>query len=154
MISGSSASPKSFHAYTEIDFHPRVNKFQCKTPTLILQQNRNTTLNIKRQAVQSHAIPTDTPKFTTELHCTPKTRETYQNYFKRPKTVCPTLKKWLFFIVFHVLERTEHGIIHGWRRRLNSHKLPSGEQIIIQVVGISHLARPILLFSYQFIEVS
>ena len=83
-----------------------------------------------------------------------KNVETYQNYFKRPKTVCPTLKKWLFFIVFHVLERTEHGIIHGWRRRLNSHKLPSGEQIIIQVVGISHLARAILLFSYQFIEVS
>ena len=73
LISGFSASPKSFHAYTEIDLHPKANKFKCRTPMLILQQNRNTTLNIKRQAVQSHAIPTDTPKFTTELHCTPET---------------------------------------------------------------------------------
>jgi len=32
---------------------------------LILQQSRNTTLNIKRQAVQSHAKLTDTPKLTT-----------------------------------------------------------------------------------------
>jgi len=32
--------------------------------TLILQQKRNTNLNIKRQAAQSHAKPIDTPKFT------------------------------------------------------------------------------------------
>ena len=32
---------------------------------LILQQNRNTTLSIKRQGTQSHAKPTDTPKLTT-----------------------------------------------------------------------------------------
>ena len=32
---------------------------------LILQQSRNTALNIKRQATQSHAKPTDIPKLTT-----------------------------------------------------------------------------------------
>ena len=32
---------------------------------LILQQSRNTTLSIKRQAAQSHAKPIDTPKLTT-----------------------------------------------------------------------------------------
>jgi len=35
---------------------------------LILQQNRNTTLNIKRQAAQSHAKPTDTSILSTG-HC-------------------------------------------------------------------------------------
>ena len=34
-------------------------------PVLILQQNRNTTLNINRQSAQSHAKPIDTPKLTT-----------------------------------------------------------------------------------------
>ena len=32
---------------------------------LILQQNRNTNMNIKRQVAQSHAKPMDTPKLTT-----------------------------------------------------------------------------------------
>ena len=32
---------------------------------LILQQSRNTTLSIKRQAAQSHAKPIETPKLTT-----------------------------------------------------------------------------------------
>ena len=32
---------------------------------LILQQNRNTALSIKRQAAQSHAKPVDTPELTT-----------------------------------------------------------------------------------------
>ena len=32
---------------------------------LTLQQNRNTTLNIKRRAAQSHAKPIDNPKLTT-----------------------------------------------------------------------------------------
>ena len=32
---------------------------------LILQQNRNTTLNIKSQVTQNHAKPKDTPKLTT-----------------------------------------------------------------------------------------
>jgi len=31
---------------------------------LVLQQNRNTTLNIRRRAAQSHAKPIDTPKLT------------------------------------------------------------------------------------------
>ena len=33
--------------------------------TIILQQNRNTTLNIKSQVTQNHAKPKDTPKLTT-----------------------------------------------------------------------------------------
>ena len=36
--------------------------------TLILQKNRNTTLNIKSQATQSHTKSIDTPKLTTG-HC-------------------------------------------------------------------------------------
>ena len=32
---------------------------------LILQQSKNTALSIKRQATQSHAKPTDTPRLTT-----------------------------------------------------------------------------------------
>ena len=40
-----------------------------------------------------------------------------------------TQKMVIFFIVFHVLERTENGFINGWRRGLNSHKLLSGEKL-------------------------
>ena len=43
---------------------------------LILQQSRNTALNIKRQAAQSHAKPIDTPKmYYCTLHCTPERRD-------------------------------------------------------------------------------
>jgi len=43
---------------------------------LILQQYRNTAKNIKRQAAQSYAKPTDTSKLTTgHLHCTPGIRD-------------------------------------------------------------------------------
>ena len=43
---------------------------------LILQQSRNTALSIKRQAAQSHAKPTDTPKtHYWTLHCTPERRD-------------------------------------------------------------------------------
>ena len=46
---------------------------------LILQQNRNTTLNIKRQAVQGHVKPIDTPKLTTG-HFTVLLREEIQHH--------------------------------------------------------------------------
>ena len=39
--------------------------FTARHTILILQQNRNTTLNIKRWAAQSHAKPIDIPKLTT-----------------------------------------------------------------------------------------
>ena len=59
------SSTKGLHTYTETKLHPRTNKIQSKTTMLILQQSRNTALSIKRQAVQSHSKPIDTPKPTT-----------------------------------------------------------------------------------------
>lgn len=44
----------------------------------------------------------------------------------------------IFSIFFQVIEKTENGIICGWRRALNSHKLHPGEQSMIQGVDISH----------------
>ena len=42
----------------------KPKRFSARQTTLILQQNRNTTLNIKRWASQSHAEPIGTPKLT------------------------------------------------------------------------------------------
>ena len=42
----------------------KPKRFSARQTTLILQQNRNTTLNIKKQAAQSHAKPIETPKLT------------------------------------------------------------------------------------------
>ena len=57
--------------------HPRASKLQCKTPHANTPIKRNTTLNIKRQAVQSHTKPTDTIKRTTG-HCIALQREAIQ----------------------------------------------------------------------------
>ena len=57
--------PKSFHTYTETKFHPRASKFQCETPDANSLINRNTTLNIRSQAAQSHTKPIDITKRTT-----------------------------------------------------------------------------------------
>ena len=57
--------PKSFNTYTETKFHPRASKFQCETPDANSLINRNTTLNIRSQAAQSHTKPIDITKRTT-----------------------------------------------------------------------------------------
>ena len=58
------SSPQSLHSYTENKLKQRVNNSRARRAMSILQQSRNTALNIKRQAAQSHAKPIDTPKLT------------------------------------------------------------------------------------------
>ena len=67
--------------------HPKVSKPTLKPSStegssssarhtmLILQQNRNTTQNIKRQAAQSHATPIATPKLTIRHFIAPERRD-------------------------------------------------------------------------------
>ena len=71
--------PKSLHTYTETKFHQlkletklhqlkpssKPKSSSTRRTTLILQKNRNTTLNIKRWAARNHTKPIDTSKFTT-----------------------------------------------------------------------------------------
>ena len=61
-------------------------------PVLILQRNRNTTLNINRQAAQSHAKPIDTPKPTTG-HWTALQREEIQLHPPGHRHKFPETKK-------------------------------------------------------------
>ena len=70
------------YTYTETKLYPGANKFQCKTHYANSPANRNTTLNIKRWAAQSHTKHTDTPKLTTGplLHSREKrSSSTHQN---------------------------------------------------------------------------
>ena len=48
---------------------------QASHTKLILQQNRNTTLNIKKQPTQSHSIPTRPKTHYWTLNCTPEKRD-------------------------------------------------------------------------------
>jgi len=59
---------------------------------LILQQNRNTTLSIKRQATQSHVKPIDTTKLTTG-HYIAFLREEIQLHPPEPEAQAPLTRK-------------------------------------------------------------
>ena len=57
--------PKSIHTQTDTKFHPRAYKFQCKTHHANSPGKKETSLNFKRCAAQSHTKPIGTPRLTT-----------------------------------------------------------------------------------------
>ena len=59
-------SPKGLYLNTKTRSHPKASKLQCQMPhamphAFALQQNRNITLPVSRQAAKSHTKPRDTP---------------------------------------------------------------------------------------------
>ena len=76
------SSLPNLHTYTETKLTQQPTSSSARHTMLILQQSRNTTLGIKRQAAESHAKPIDTPKLTrdTSLHSREKkSSSTHQN---------------------------------------------------------------------------